>query len=100
MRAFRSNWLVRAVPLAAAALLAGCDAIVLDPKGPVGSAEKTLLIDSLAIMLAIVIPTRPTANAPAMPTTNGFSPTPLNTAKLVFNPTAAIAMPNRICDAQ
>ena len=30
---------------------------MLDPQGPVGIAEKTILIDSLAIMLAIVIPT-------------------------------------------
>jgi cytochrome o ubiquinol oxidase subunit 2 len=29
----------------------------LDPQGPVGAAEKTILIDSLAIMLAIVVPT-------------------------------------------
>jgi cytochrome o ubiquinol oxidase subunit 2 len=45
--------------LAAIALLSlsGCQWSVLDPQGPVGSAEKTILIDSLAIMLAIVIPT-------------------------------------------
>lgn len=30
---------------------------ILDPQGPVGAAEKTILIDSLAIMLAIVVPT-------------------------------------------
>jgi cytochrome o ubiquinol oxidase subunit 2 len=29
---------------------------VLDPRGPVGAAEKLILIDSLAIMLAIVVP--------------------------------------------
>ena len=29
----------------------------MDPRGPVGRAEKTILLDSLAIMLAIVIPT-------------------------------------------
>jgi cytochrome o ubiquinol oxidase subunit 2 len=44
--------------LASAALfLAGCDRGILDPVGPVGSAEKTILINSTAIMLAIVIPT-------------------------------------------
>jgi cytochrome o ubiquinol oxidase subunit 2 len=37
--------------------LAGCQPAVLDPQGGVGLAEKTILIDSLAIMLAIVIPT-------------------------------------------
>src|SRR4030081_1876291 len=30
---------------------------ILDPQGPIGAAEKTILIDSLAIMLAIVLPT-------------------------------------------
>jgi cytochrome o ubiquinol oxidase subunit II len=44
------------VPLASA-LLTACQPAVLDPQGPIGAAEKTILIDSLAIMLAIVIPT-------------------------------------------
>jgi cytochrome o ubiquinol oxidase subunit 2 len=30
---------------------------ILDPQGPIGAADKTILIDSLAIMLAIVVPT-------------------------------------------
>ena len=38
-------------------LLTACQAAVLDPQGPVGAAEKMLMIDSLAIMLAIVLPT-------------------------------------------
>jgi cytochrome o ubiquinol oxidase subunit II len=38
-------------------LLTACQPGVLDPRGPIGLAEKTILIDSLAIMLAIVIPT-------------------------------------------
>ena len=38
--------------------LAACkSATVLDPQGPIGAANETLLIDSLAIMLAIVVPT-------------------------------------------
>jgi cytochrome o ubiquinol oxidase subunit 2 len=37
--------------------LAGCDRGILDPVGPVGSAEKTILINSTAIMLAIIVPT-------------------------------------------
>ena len=57
MRAFRPKWLVSALSLGAVLLLAGCDTVVLDPKGPVGIAEKTIMIDSLAIMLAIVVPT-------------------------------------------
>ena len=44
-------------PLAAALFLSGCDMGVLDPKGPIADANKTILINSVAIMLAIVIPT-------------------------------------------
>lgn len=47
--------------LAASALIlllaGGCNRGVLDPAGPVAAAEKTILINSTAIMLAIVIPT-------------------------------------------
>jgi cytochrome o ubiquinol oxidase subunit 2 len=35
----------------------GCQPAVLSPRGTVGIAEKTILIDSLMIMLAIVVPT-------------------------------------------
>jgi cytochrome o ubiquinol oxidase subunit 2 len=38
-------------------LTSGCNRGVLDPVGPVGSAEKQILINSTAIMLAIIIPT-------------------------------------------
>jgi cytochrome o ubiquinol oxidase subunit 2 len=34
-----------------------CDLSVLSPAGPVASAERTILLNSLAIMLAIVVPT-------------------------------------------
>jgi cytochrome o ubiquinol oxidase subunit 2 len=37
--------------------LAACQPAILDPQGPIGAANKTILIDSLAIMLAIVGPT-------------------------------------------
>src|SRR5579859_699740 len=37
-------------------LLAGCSEGVLNPHGSVGEAEKTILLNSLGIMLAIVIP--------------------------------------------
>jgi len=30
---------------------------LLDPQGPIAAANKTILIDSIAIMLAIVVPT-------------------------------------------
>jgi cytochrome o ubiquinol oxidase subunit 2 len=45
-----------AVVIAPIALTA-CQLDILDPRGLVGIAEKTILIDSLAIMLAIVVPT-------------------------------------------
>jgi cytochrome o ubiquinol oxidase subunit 2 len=38
-------------------LASGCNRGILDPVGPVGQAEKTILINSTAIMLAIIIPT-------------------------------------------
>jgi cytochrome o ubiquinol oxidase subunit II len=37
--------------------LAGCAPAVLDPAGPVAAGERTILLNSLAIMLAIVVPT-------------------------------------------
>jgi cytochrome o ubiquinol oxidase subunit 2 len=40
-----------------AAILGGCTEGVLDPKGPIAAAERQILFNSLAIMLAIVIPT-------------------------------------------
>ncbi len=49
--------LARWVVVAAALALTACQSSVLDPRGPIGQADKTLLVDSLAIMLAIVIPT-------------------------------------------
>ena len=44
---------VTLVPL----LLTACQPGVLDPAGPVGAAERSILLNSLAIMLAIVVPT-------------------------------------------
>jgi len=37
--------------------LSACDGGLLSPAGPVGTAERVILLDSLAIMLAIVVPT-------------------------------------------
>jgi cytochrome o ubiquinol oxidase subunit 2 len=51
---FRTLLLTAALP---ALLLAGCSYGVLAPAGPVGRAERLVLLNSLAIMLAIVIPT-------------------------------------------
>jgi cytochrome o ubiquinol oxidase subunit 2 len=40
-----------------AVLTAGCNRGLMDPVGPIGSAEKQIMINSTAIMLAIIIPT-------------------------------------------
>jgi len=49
-------WL-RAISITSAAMLmASCNEGVLDPRGPVGKAERIILYDSTAIMLAVVIP--------------------------------------------
>ncbi|HET7881446.1 MAG TPA: ubiquinol oxidase subunit II [Acetobacteraceae bacterium] len=51
----RPIWRAMIVPGVLA--LAGCQPAIWDPQGPVGEAQLTILIDSLAIMLAIVLPT-------------------------------------------
>jgi cytochrome o ubiquinol oxidase subunit II len=44
------------VALIGAAMLGGCTEGVLDPKGPIAEANRQILLNSLGIMLAIVIP--------------------------------------------
>jgi len=46
-----------AVLFIGAAALGGCSEGVLDPKGPIASAERLIMLNSTGIMLAIVIPT-------------------------------------------
>src|SRR5215813_2270274 len=46
-----------AVLLIGAAALGGCSEGVLDPKGPVATAERLIMLNATGIMLAIVIPT-------------------------------------------
>jgi cytochrome o ubiquinol oxidase subunit II len=46
-----------AVVMGPPTVLTACQPAVLDPQGFIGLSEKTILIDSLAIMLAIVLPT-------------------------------------------
>ena len=47
----------RACVILSSFALSGCRPAILDPQGPVGAAERTILLNSLAIMLAIVVPT-------------------------------------------
>src|SRR6202790_5171483 len=51
------RYVVLAVVLIGATTLGGCSEGVLDPKGPIAVAERQILLNSLGIMLAIVIPT-------------------------------------------
>lgn len=51
------RFVLRLSPLAGAFLLSGCDWALLNPKGPIAGGNATLLIDSVAIMLVIVVPT-------------------------------------------
>jgi len=51
-----ARWLRTIAVTSAAMLVASCDEGVLDPRGPVGNAERVILYDSTAIMLAVVIP--------------------------------------------
>jgi cytochrome o ubiquinol oxidase subunit II len=48
---------VLALVLISLTALGGCSEGVLDPKGPIATAEREILFNSLGIMLAIVIPT-------------------------------------------
>jgi cytochrome o ubiquinol oxidase subunit II len=50
-------WATRGAAILMPAVLTGCQTAILDPKGPVGLANRTILVDSLVIMLAIVVPT-------------------------------------------
>src|SRR4051812_38167541 len=51
------NAVIRAGALLIAPLvLASCKEGVLDPRGPVGAAEKLILTDATVIMLAVVVP--------------------------------------------
>jgi cytochrome o ubiquinol oxidase subunit II len=52
----RDAYVLLPLLLATPLLLAGCGRAELEPVGPIGDQERTVLFDALAIMLAIVIP--------------------------------------------
>lgn len=54
VRLVHSRWLAACAGLL---LLSACQPLVLDPRGPVAHDEKVILLDSLAIMLVIIVPT-------------------------------------------
>jgi cytochrome o ubiquinol oxidase subunit 2 len=45
-----------AAQASAAVLLSGCDAVLLDPKGPIGAAERDIIYLAIGLMLLVVIP--------------------------------------------
>jgi cytochrome o ubiquinol oxidase subunit 2 len=53
---FRSQLVGRALAALTPTGLVGCSGGVLDPQGPVGRTERLILLDSTAIMLAVIIP--------------------------------------------
>jgi cytochrome o ubiquinol oxidase subunit II len=55
-RGARAIWLRTFATTSVSVMLASCNEGVLDPHGPVGKAERVILFDSTAIMLAVVIP--------------------------------------------
>ncbi|BAK75336.1 cytochrome o ubiquinol oxidase subunit II [Pseudogulbenkiania sp. NH8B] len=48
--------ILRGLPLAAAALLSGCQGGILDPKGQIAADEKSLIITATVLMLLVVVP--------------------------------------------
>jgi cytochrome o ubiquinol oxidase subunit II len=46
----------RFLPLPATLLLSGCQWAVLDPKGPIGEQERTIILIATALMLLVVVP--------------------------------------------
>jgi cytochrome o ubiquinol oxidase subunit 2 len=50
------RYVLLAVVMTGAAILGGCNEGVLDPRGPIATANREILLNSLGIMLAIVIP--------------------------------------------
>ncbi len=57
---FRRRWTVVAARIAvllASVALSGCNPFILNPKGPAGGGDSQILIGSVIMMLAIVVPT-------------------------------------------
>jgi cytochrome o ubiquinol oxidase subunit 2 len=48
--------IVRLLPLSAALLLCGCQWAVLDPKGPIGMQERSIILTATVLMLIVVVP--------------------------------------------
>ena len=48
--------IARLLPLSLALLLSGCQWVVLDPKGPIGLQERSIIVTATVLMLIVVVP--------------------------------------------
>ncbi len=48
--------IIKRLPLSAALLLSGCQWVVLDPKGPIGMQERSIILTATVLMLIVVVP--------------------------------------------
>src|SRR5260370_40655123 len=55
MRSVRYNRIPRLLPLAATLLLGGCNWGILDHQGPIGEAERSLILQSTLLMPVILV---------------------------------------------
>src|SRR5512146_2579774 len=56
MKRFARSRILRLLPLAAVLLLSGCQWVVLDPKGPIGLQERSIILTATVLMLIVVVP--------------------------------------------
>lgn len=56
MRADRAPWLSLPLVLGSSLLLGGCQLGILDPKGSIGEAERSLIVTSTLVMMIVVVP--------------------------------------------
>jgi cytochrome o ubiquinol oxidase subunit II len=56
MQTSKCNRILTMLPLAAILLLGGCNWGVLDPQGPIGKEERSLIVEATILMLVIVVP--------------------------------------------
>ena len=56
MQTCKYNRILTLLPLAATLLLGGCNWGVLDPQGPIGEDERSLIVEATLLMLVIVVP--------------------------------------------
>jgi cytochrome o ubiquinol oxidase subunit 2 len=56
MNRFARGRILRLLPLLAVLPLSGCQWVVLDPKGPIGAQERSIIVTATVLMLIVVVP--------------------------------------------